>query len=164
MIVYAEREEIVDTRQEFRRRIEAATEPRERFILQGQFEAGIADAICTDFDQIVDLTRSIPERITIRPQEGYAITLFTPRCMREAAEAFSPRSNLPARVSSSAFAVSARACRRSWRRRCMRTWRFTVRPRGHPFDREIRLSEALETAIRRNTLNRGFSSSMKARG
>ena len=39
MIVYAEREEVVDA-QEFRRRIEAASDPRERFILQGQFEAG----------------------------------------------------------------------------------------------------------------------------
>ena len=30
------------------------------------------------------------------------------------------------------------------------TWRFTVRPRGHPFHRELHLSESLENAIRRH--------------
>ena len=146
VIVYAEREECVDT-DEFLRRIAAATEPRERFILQGQFETGIADAICTDFDQLIDLSGSVPPRITIRPPEGFAFYALYPEFYAEAAEHFlreqSPGSCVVIGIRSigtSLSTVVAEAVHANWR--------FTVRPRGHPFDREIRLSEALENAIR----------------
>ncbi len=146
MIVYAEREECVGT-DEFLRRIAAATEPRERFILQGQFETGIADAICTDFDQFIDQSGSVPPRITIRPQEGFAFYALYPEFYAEAAEHFlreqSPSSCVVIGIRSigtSLSTVVAEAVHANWR--------FTVRPRGHPFHREIRLSEALENAIR----------------
>jgi hypothetical protein len=148
VIVYAEREEVVDA-QEFRRRIEAASDPRERFILQGQFEAGIADAICVEFDQIVDLTKSIPERITIRPPEGYAYYALYPEMYADAASRFlreeSPGSCVVVGIRSIGASLSAVVADA-----VNATWRFTVRPRGHPFHRELHLSESLENAIRRH--------------
>jgi hypothetical protein len=148
VIVYADREEVVDTHA-FLHRIRTASDPQERFILQGQFETGITDALCPDFDDIVDVGGSIPERITIRPPEGYAFYSLYPEMYADAAARFL-REQKPA----SCVVIGIRSIGTSLSTVVAETvnaiWRFTVRPRGHPFDRELRLSEALQQSIRVN--------------
>jgi hypothetical protein len=146
VIVYADREEVVNTRA-FLHRIGTATDPQERFILQGQFEAGVADALCTEIDHVVDLNGPLPERITIRQPEGYAFYALYPAMYAEATERFL-REQAPA----SCVVIGIRSIGTSLSTVVAETahaaWRFTVRPRGHPFDRETRLSESLEQRIR----------------
>jgi hypothetical protein len=146
VIVYAEREEVVDTRA-FLHRIATTSDPQERFILQGQLETAIADVLCPGFDDVVDLAGPVPERITIRPPEGYAFYALYPEMYAEAAQRF-VRAHEPAlcvvigirSIGTSLATVVAEAAHAAWR--------FTVRPRGHPFHRELHLSEALERRIR----------------
>ena len=88
MIVYADREETVDT-QAFLRRIRGTKDAQERFILEGQFEAGAVDALSPEFDDDISLCgRRLPDRITIRVPEGYAFYSVYPELYRDAAMRF----------------------------------------------------------------------------
>ena len=148
MIVYADREETVDT-QALLRRIRNTKDPQERFILEGQFEAGAIDALCPEFDDDISLCGvRLPDRITVRVPEGYAFYSLYPELYREAAMRFvqehSPGMCVVVGIRSIGAGLSvivAEAVHASLR--------FTVRPRGHPFHRELRLTEALEQRLRR---------------
>ncbi|HYP06048.1 MAG TPA: MoaD/ThiS family protein [Bryobacteraceae bacterium] len=147
MIVYSDREETVDTHS-FAARVRAASDPQERLILEGQFEAGVADALCPEIDDEVDLCRVVlPELITIRKPEGYAFYSLYPELYRDAALRFlrehTPRFCLVIGIRSIGASLS-----RVVAEAVHATSRFTVRPHGHPFDRHIRLSRALEDRVR----------------
>lgn len=145
MIVYADKEEAVDTAS-FRQRAESASDPLERLILRGQFEAGVADALCPEADNIVDLNGLLPASIVIRPPEGYAFYSLYPEMYQHAALRFA-REQRPGAcivigirsIGASLSAVVAEAVGAAIR--------FTVRPRGHPFDRRVNLGPALEKVI-----------------
>lgn len=146
MIVYANREETVDTHA-LLHRIAAASCQLERLILQGQLESGVADTLCPERDEEVCLNGPLPERITIRTPEGYAFYCLNPEMYRDAAVRFL-REQQPARsvvigirsIGANLSKVVADAVKA--------TWRFTLRPRGHPFCREVRLGPGLESRIR----------------
>jgi hypothetical protein len=148
VIVYANREETVDTRA-FLRRVEGTSCPVERLILRGQLEAGVADVLCPERDEEICLNGPLPERITIRTPEGYAFYCIHPEMYQDAALRFL-REQQPARsvvigirsIGASLSKVVADAVEA--------TWRFTVRPRGHPFCREVRLGPGLESGIRKH--------------
>jgi hypothetical protein len=148
VIVYADREETVDT-QALLRRIRKTTNAQERFILEGQFEAGAIDALCPEFDDDISLCGiRLPDRITIRVPEGYAFYSLYPELYRDAAMRFlheqSPAMCVVVGIRSIGAGLSVIVAEA-----VHATLRFTVRPRGHPFHRELRLSEALEQRLRR---------------
>ena len=148
MIVYADHEETVDT-QAILRRIRNTNDLQERFILEGQFEAGAMDALCPEFDDDISLCGvRLPDCITLRVPEGYAFYSLYPELYRDAAMRFlhqqSPAMCVVVGIRSIGASLSiivAEAVHASLR--------FTVRPRGHPFHRELRLTEALEQRLRR---------------
>ena len=131
----------------FRKRIEQASDATERLILQGQFESGVMDALCPDADDDVSHPGRLPDRIAIRPPEGYAFYSLYPEMYRDAALRFS-REQRPLScvvigirsIGASLSVVVAEALHA--------VWRFTVRPHGHPFERELRLGAGLEQRVR----------------
>ncbi|HYP14967.1 MAG TPA: hypothetical protein VEQ63_13650 [Bryobacteraceae bacterium] len=167
MIVYADRQEVVDTRQ-FLRTIEEAGDPLERFIRFGQLETGIMDALCPEADtesrtsarlrrialgqdeihQLHGL--QIPERVSIRTPEGYSLYSLYPDQYTAAAERFfeetKPRACVVIGIRSIGASLSA-AVARALMERGVLVWSFTVRPHGHAFDRELRVSSNLAASI-----------------
>ena len=98
-------------------------------------------------DREVDLSGVLPERISVRLPEGYAFYSLYPDSYRDAAIRF-VRERRPEAcvvvgirsIGTSLSQVVADAVEAEWR--------FTVRPRGHPFNRELRLSPELEQKIK----------------
>ena len=147
MIVYADREETVDTCA-FLQRIRRAVDPEERFILEGQFESAVADALCAEVDDELDLCRTqLPRSITVRQPEGFAFYSVYPELYRDAAMRFL-REHSP----STCIVIGIRSIGATLSRIVAETvhasFRFTVRPRGHPFNREVRLSAPLQDRLR----------------
>jgi hypothetical protein len=116
-------------------------------IVHGQFESGVMDALCPDVDDDVNLEGRLPERIAIRPPEGYAYYSLYPEMYRHAAIQFvqeqRPSACVVVGIRSIGTSLSAVVAEP-----VDAVWRFTVRPRGHPFDRELRLSAGLQQRIR----------------
>lgn len=159
MIVYAERDEIVSARSLLDECI--STKDELRF---GQFEAGVVDAWCPERDDwtpnIEGLRRAavtrdyepvralpLPDHVRIRPQEGFAYYALYPEQYARAARRFEsecrPERCVVVGVRSIGTVLSAVVARTL---RCpVRT--FTVRPRGHPFDRRLELTPGLEALI-----------------
>jgi hypothetical protein len=148
MIVYADREERVDTCA-FLRTIEQSADPLERLIRRGQFESGVSDALCPDCDDVVDF-RSLPTEIVIRPPEGYAFYAVYPDQYRDAAKRFYTERRPEACVVIGIRSIGASLSTVVAEALPNVAARFTVRPRGHPFDRHICLSPRLELLIREN--------------
>src|SRR3982750_4419365 len=113
MIVYAEREEVVQTA-DWLRSAREASDPVEREIRFGQFESGVVDAICPDFDDLtpvvhglreIAITREyervprefLPGNIRLRPPEGFAYYALYPEMYASACLDFL-REQQPARV------------------------------------------------------------------
>ena len=150
MIVYADREEVVSTNA-FLRQVQRLS-GTDRLIRFGQWESAAIDALCPEADDIVDpLTAPLPDRLHIRPAEGFAYYALYPEQYREAALRFVRKKQPHACVvigirtigtTLSTVVAEALPCP---------VWRFTVRPRGHPFDRYLCLSERLQTEIRRRS-------------
>ena len=147
MIVYADREEVVSTAA-FRREIERLS-GTERLIRFGQWESAAVDALCPEVDDVVDpFTAALPDTLRIRPAEGFAYYALYPEQYRDAALRFFREKNPQAcvvigirTIGTTLSTVVAEALPCPVRR-------FTVRPRGHPFNRHLCLSERLETEIR----------------
>lgn len=144
MIVYSDREEIVSTR-EFQRRIDLASDPTERLILEGQFESGVMDALCPEIDDVVE--HHLPDSIRVRVPEGFAFYALYPEMYACGARRF-----MHEQRPSSCVVVGIRSIGTTLSRvvadAVSASWRFTVRPHGHPFDRELRAGTMLEARIR----------------
>jgi hypothetical protein len=144
MIVYREQRKRVATAEVLRRIGEARGFEREMEL--GEFHAGVADAFSPDFDRdIADV--AIPEEIEISVPEGFAYYALDPELYRRAARRFVAEVR-PERVGvigirsigTTLGAVVAGEIAGS------RLW--TVRPRGHPFDRHIRVDDEIARAWR----------------
>jgi hypothetical protein len=135
MIVYREQRRTVATADVLRRIGEAAGFEREMEF--GELYAGLADAISPDCDRDIRHAE-IPQRIEISVPEGFAYYALDPELYRRAARRFLAEER-PKRVAvigirsigTTLAAVVARELPNS------RIW--TVRPRGHPFHRELRV-------------------------
>ena len=164
MIVYADRVEHVDTRA-FLRGILAASDPLERLIRLGQLEAGVVDALCPerdDIDPAIEQLRCVtlgetepgtlldaplPDTIAVRPPEGYAWYSLYPDQYVEAARRFAndcrPAECVVIGIRSIGTSLSAAVAHALPKVGLT----FTVRPRGHPFDRRVAVTSRLATAI-----------------
>jgi hypothetical protein len=148
MIVYADREEWVDARA-LLRHIEAAADPLERLIRSGQWESGVLDALCPEFDDDIDLSAvRIPERIRVRVPEGFAFYALYPEQYRDAALRFFTGERPDACVVVGIRSIGSTLSRVVADALPCPTWRFTVRPHGHPFERCVRLGPQLQQRIR----------------
>lgn len=133
MMVYREQRKRVSTADVLRRI--GAARGFEREIEFGEFHAGLADAVCRDCDREIG-NSVIPAEIDISVPEGFAYYALDPELYRIAARRFLADVR-PARVAvigirsigTTLGAVVAREIANS------RLW--TVRPRGHPFDRQL---------------------------
>jgi hypothetical protein len=110
--------------------------------------AAVMDAL-----RAVPITR-VPPRVALRPSEGYAFYAVHPESYSSAAASFFERARPPAIVAigirgigaSLSAMVAARACEDG-----IPAQSYTVRPRGHPFDRRVAIDAALASRIRSNT-------------
>ncbi len=162
MMVYAEREERVNSRR-FLRDLLNSSDPVDRLIRFGQFEAGVVDAVCPETDDWTPLmnalrraaesaeyacaqTLELPEFIAIRPQEGFAYYAVYPEMYERAARRFRddcrPQRPLTIGVRSIGTTLSAVVAN------VVGGDSFTVRPRGHPYDRKLSLSVSLWDRLR----------------
>jgi hypothetical protein len=170
MIVYAAREQAVSTRKLLDQILHA--DPLERLIRLGQLEAGVVDAICSTVDDYhplaaklreialdnarVELLNSLelPAEVTIRPPEGFAFYSLYPLQYERAARRFA-RERRPAScvvLGIRSIGTSLSAVVASTLRDCgCRVWSWTVRPRGHPFDRKLELSDRLAEQLRQRS-------------
>ena len=152
MIVYAEREQAADPRREL--------ENNPDQIRFGQIEAGVADALCPVEDRLhpvlaqfrrvaVDFPRGLhelvdlPRVIRVRPPEGFAYYALYPEQYEQAACALRPEGSVVVcgirSIGTTLSAIVARV---------LDAESITVRPRGHPFERHLRLAEDLRGWIR----------------
>lgn len=151
MIVFAEREQRVRAAA-LLSEIKALPAGEERLIRFGQWEAAVLDAHCPEVDDGADALRlPVPEFVSIRPQEGFAYYALYP-CQYEAAAARFAREQRP----SSAVVIGIRSIGTTLSTVVSRSigcpvWRFTVRPRGYPFDRRVRFSAELADRIRQRS-------------
>lgn len=151
MIVYGEREEVVDTRS-LLAEVEQIADSEERLIRYGQWESAAVDALCPDVDDDIDpRTAPLPSVLRIRPQEGFAYYALYPDQYRRAALRFAaaerPKRCVVIGIRSigttlSSVVAEVLPCP---------VWRFTVRPHGHPFDRRLDLKPRLQEKIRQQS-------------
>lgn len=148
MMVYREQKRRVRTREALRR----AGELRgfEREMEMGEIEAGIADALCPERDDELPPeweAAEVPEEIEISVPEGFAYYAVDPELYRMAARRFAEEA-LPERVAAigirSIGVTLGGVVADELRRRGVETRLWSVRPRGHPFQRELRVTERLE--------------------
>ncbi len=104
------------------------------------------------FSRALDAVRPfrVPQRLAARIPEGYAHYGLYPEMYVKAAEDFL-RDNSPARavvigIRSIGTSLSAAVSAVLQEAGC-EVWSFTIRPRGHPFNREVIASEELKRAI-----------------
>lgn len=161
MIVYREQSRAVAAAGVLAR-VEDARDPLDRLIALGELEAGVADALSPECDSdhplLAALRRAairneaprlegLPETITVSVPEGYAWYALYPDTYQLAARDFW-RDARPERVAvigirSIGASLSAVVAAALLDAGCeVRSW--TVRPRGHPFDRTLRLAPDLE--------------------
>ncbi len=142
MIVYREQRKRVATADVLRRIGEARGFEREMEF--GELHAGIADAVSPDCDREIG-NAEIPLEIELSVPEGFAYYALDPELYRRAARRFVAEVR-PERVAvigirsigTTLAAVVAREVPNS------RVW--TVRPRGHPFDRQARVDYEIARA------------------
>jgi hypothetical protein len=135
MIVYREQRKRVSTADVLRRVGEAQGFEREMEF--GEFHAGVADAFSPDCDRDIR-NAELPAEIEVSVPEGFAYYALDPELYRRAARRFVAEAR-PERVAligirsigTTLAAVVAREVPNP------RIW--TVRPRGHPFDRQVRV-------------------------
>jgi hypothetical protein len=153
MMVYRPQRRRVRTREVVRRI--AAASGFERLIEAGELEAGVADALCPDYDDDLPVLRSLrrglwmgvelPAEIDISVPEGFAYYALDPDLYRIAAARFAERR--PERVAvigiRSIGTTLSSIVEVELRRFGVAAESWTVRPRGHPWRRELRVSEAL---------------------
>ncbi|MGH9632663.1 MAG: hypothetical protein ACRD7E_30525 [Bryobacteraceae bacterium] len=96
----------------------------------------------------------LPEHVSVKPLEGYAYYALYPKSYAEAAHAIAQERDPPhsivigiRSIGVSLASVVVAALQSAGRS----AESFTVRPHGHPFDRELRLSPRLEEYIRART-------------
>ncbi len=169
MIVYAERSRRASTA-DYLKEISTLTDPVERLIAFGEWEAGVTDALFPAHDGITELTRmmrglslelgqgelqrllsfDLPAGIEINVPEGYAFYALYPEQYAEAARQFSascaPRHCWVIGIRSIGTSLSGVVGAELRKGGCV-VDSFTVRPRGHPFDRFISLSPQLEKVL-----------------
>lgn len=154
MIVYRQQRQRVATAQVLSR-VLAATGFERRMEL-GELEAGVADALCPEWDADLPLLRALrrgefgnldlPREIEISVPEGFAYYSLDPELYRRAAARFA-RETRPRRVAvigirSIGTTLSAVVADELKAMGCgVESW--TVRPRGHPWDRQLRVADAL---------------------
>jgi hypothetical protein len=145
MIVYREQRTRVATADVLRRVGEASG--FERAMELGELHAGVADAWCPDFDR--DLHDApLPPEIEISVPEGFAWYALDPELYRIAARRFAAAAH-PDRVAVigiRSIGTTLGAVVADELGPTARLW--TVRPRGHPFDRQLRVDSHLERAWR----------------
>lgn len=151
MIVYREQRRRIRTAEAIER-VEAA-EGFERLMEMGELETGVADALCPERDCDLPVLRALrrgewrtlglPDEIEVSVPEGFAYYALDPELYRRAARRFE-RECRPDRVAvigiRSIGATLASEVQAALR--CpIESW--TVRPRGHPWNRELRVDDAL---------------------
>ena len=138
MIVYADREEVVDTGA-FRSRIEQASDAARTADSARTVRVRCDGCALSDADDEVCFEGRLPEQHRGTAPEGYAFYCLYPEMYRDAALRFFREQG-----ASSSVVIGIRSIGASLSTVVADTvqavWRFTVRPRGHPFDRELRLS------------------------
>lgn len=176
MIVYADRKQRVVTA-DLLRQIEEAADADERLIRFGQLESGVLDELFPEVDgasplvsafsevalgrKLFEELRSfaLPAEISVGVPEGYAFYSLFPDQYRAASRRLFERER-PAEcvvigirsIGTSLSAVVASTLLSAG----VRVERFTVRPHGHPFEREIRIDEALMARILRHARTAHF--------
>jgi hypothetical protein len=139
MIVYREQRRRVLTAAVLRRIGEARG--FERDMEMGELHAGVADAFCPDCDRDIR-NAALPPEIEISVPEGFAYYALDPELYRIAARRFVSelRPSEVAVIGIRSIGTTLGATVEAELRRLGVTTRFaTVRPRGHPFDRRLRV-------------------------
>ncbi len=159
MIAYRKQRREVRT-SEVLRQLESAT-GLERQMLFGELEAGVADALCPDRDEELPVLSALrhgewrglglPEKIEISVPEGFAYYALDPEMYRIAARRFVAEMH-PSRVAvigiRSIGTTLSTVVERELQRLGVSTRSWTVRPTGHPWDRQLATSEELEQEFR----------------
>ena len=139
MIVYREQRRKVETAEVLRRIGESSGLERE--IETGELNAGVADAFCRDCDRDVS-NAPVPGRIEVSVPEGFAYYALDPELYRIAARRFvaEARPTYVAVIGIRSIGTTLGAAVADELKRLGIATRFaTVRPRGHPFDRQLRV-------------------------
>lgn len=166
MIVYADRYERVRTVALFEA-IRRSYNVTEKLILFGQLESGVVDELSQNTDSSGPLTAALrriaiertyddvsidelPDEINIRLPEGYAFYSLYPENYARAALRFyadhSPDACVVVGIRSIGTSLSAVVASALQQHGC-HVWSFTVRPQGHPFERELGISSWLRAEI-----------------
>jgi hypothetical protein len=154
VIVYSDRAQTVNTRS-FVAEIGTLTGV-DYLIAFGQLEAGVVDALCPDEDEESAATLALrrgeipgaelPETITIREPEGYAYYALYPEMYAASARRFRaecrPHRCCVIGIRSIGTSLSTVVARE------LGSDSVTVRPRGHPFDRYVKLGRKLTERLR----------------
>jgi hypothetical protein len=144
VIVYREQRQRVHTA-EFLRQAEVA-QGFERQMLFGQVEAGVADALCPDFGRDLRESFEPPPEIEISVPEGFAYYALDPelyeRAVAQFLEAERPEPVAVIGIRAIGTTLSTIVAARLRESGC-EVARSTVRPRGHPWNRELRIEESL---------------------
>jgi hypothetical protein len=139
MIVYREQRRRVPTAEVLRRIGEARG--FERDMEMGELHAGVADAFCPDCDRDIR-NAELPPEIDISVPEGFAYYALDPELYRIAARRFladvRPASVAVIGIRSIGTTLGA-VVEDEFRKHEVATRFATVRPRGHPFDRQLRV-------------------------
>lgn len=139
MIVYREQRRRVSTAEVLRRVAEARG--FERQMEFGELHAGVADAFCPDCDRDIR-NAPLPAEIEISVPEGFAYYALDPELYRMAARRFvaEVRPSGVAVIGIRSIGTTLGAIVEEELRNLGITTRLsTVRPRGHPFDRQLRV-------------------------
>jgi hypothetical protein len=139
MIVYREQRRRVAASEVLRRIAEARGFERQMEL--GEFHAGIADAFCSDCDR--DPRNAVlPPELEIAVPEGFAYYALDPELYRIATRRFveeiRPRNVAVIGIRSIGTTLGA-IVEAELQALRVATRFYTVRPRGHPFDRQIRV-------------------------
>ncbi len=143
MIVYREQRHRVRTADKLARI--ARSTGLERQIEAGELAAGLADAFCPECDDEFD-PRPLPAEIEISVPEGFAYYAVDPELYRMAARRFAAEAR-PGPVAvigiRSIGTTLAAVVESELRRLGIPAQSWTVRPRGHPWNRELRIGPRL---------------------
>jgi hypothetical protein len=137
VIVYREQRRRVATADVLRRIAEASG--FERAMEIGELHAGVADALCSDCDRDIS-NAALPAEIEISTPEGFAYYALDPELYRIAARRFAaeqrPESVAVIGIRSIGTTLGA-VVEEELRKLGVTTCFTTVRPRGHPWDRQL---------------------------
>jgi hypothetical protein len=146
VIVYREQRRRVPTAEVLRRIGEARGFERE--MEMGELRAGVADAFCPDCDRDIS-NAALPPEIEISVPEGFAYYSLDPELYRMAARQFAAAAT-PSSVAvigiRSIGATLGAIVQDELRSAGIATRFTTVRPRGHAFDRQLRVDYDLAHA------------------